>query len=406
MNVIKKDLFVKMSLINLTVVALIGTLMRYKIGFEFPIFSQKYLLHAHSHFAFAGWVTHTLFTLMVFTVSDQIKKPKLFNRLIIANLICAFGMLISFTIQGYGAVSITFSTLSVFVGYVYTYFFYKELNSIPSHPSSPWFKAALLFNILSSLGTFYLAYMMASKNINQSAYLGSVYFYLHFQYSGWFMFAIMGLIIHKLSAFPTFFYNPKLFYSFFTACMPAYFLSILWVDLPWFLFVFPVVAVVLQLYGLILFLKMIRHSAQDMLSKWSFPVRWLLGLALMALIIKLLLQAGSIFPYVSKLAFGFRSIVIAYLHLVLLGFTTLFLLGYMLLEGYISYHKKAIMALVLFSLGVFGNEFVLMVQGVASFGYVLIPYINETLFAVSLFMLFSLIGLVYFYRKIPRNDVL
>ena len=129
MNVIKKDLFVKMSLINLTVVALIGTLMRYKIGFEFPIFSQKYLLHAHSHFAFAGWVTHTLFTLMVFTVSDQIKKPKLFNRLIIANLICAFGMLISFTIQGYGAVSITFSTLSVFVGYVYTYFFYKELNS-------------------------------------------------------------------------------------------------------------------------------------------------------------------------------------------------------------------------------------------------------------------------------------
>jgi hypothetical protein len=126
-----------------------------------------------------------------------------------------------------------------------------------------------------------------------------------------------------------------------------------------------------------------------------------LSLALIALIIKILLQTGSIFPEVSKLAFGFRSIVIAYLHLVLLGFTTLFLLGYMLLEGYISHHKKAIMALVLFSIGVFGNEFVLMVQGVASFGYVLIPYINETLFAVSLFMFFSLIGLVYFYRKIP-----
>ena len=142
----------------------------------------------------------------------------------------------------------------------------------------------------------------------------------------------------------------------------------------------------------------------DILHKWSFSVRWLLGLALIALTIKLVLQAGSIFPEVSKLAFGFRSIVIAYLHLVLLGFTTLFLLGYMLLEGYISHHKNAIISLVFFSIGVFSNELALMLQGVASFGYILIPYINETLFAVSLFMLLSLIGLVYFYRKIPRND--
>jgi hypothetical protein len=131
---------------------------------------------------------------------------------------------------------------------------------------------------------------------------------------------------------------------------------------------------------------------------WTFPIRWLLGLSLVALIIKILLQAGSIFPEVSKLAFGFRSIVIAYLHLVLLGFTTLFLLGYILLEGHITHHKKAIMALVLFSIGVFSNEFVLMMQGVASFGYVLIPYINETLFAVSLFMLLSMIALVYYYK--------
>nr|HMU05017.1 hypothetical protein [Saprospiraceae bacterium] len=111
-------------------------------------------------------------------------------------------------------------------------------------------------------------------------------------------------------------------------------------------------------------------------------------------------------PEVSKMAFGFRSIVIAYLHLVLLGFTTLFLLGYMLLEGHIAHHKKAINALVIFSVGVFGNEFALMVQGVASFGYILIPCINEILFVISLFMLLSLIGLVCFYRKIPRNDAL
>jgi len=114
----------------------------------------------------------------------------------------------------------------------------------------------------------------------------------------------------------------------------------------------------------------------------------------LALIIKLSLQAGSIFPEISKMAFGFRSIVIAYLHLVLLGFTTLFLLGFLLQSGYISKTKSALTALVLFIIGVFGNEFILMIQGIASFGYVLIPYLNELLLFVSLLMFISLVWLI------------
>ncbi|MBK8517869.1 MAG: hypothetical protein IPL55_16775 [Saprospiraceae bacterium] len=117
------------------------------------------------------------------------------------------------------------------------------------------------------------------------------------------------------------------------------------------------------------------------------------------MIVKLALQAGSIFPEISKLAYGFRSIVIAYLHLVLLGLTTLFLMGYMLLSGYIPHIKKALWALVLFCIGVFANELVLMVQGVASFGYILIPYLNEILLGVSLFMLLSLMLLLFSFKK-------
>ena len=57
--------WLKFSLINLLIVALLGLLMRYKIGFEFPFFNQKNLQHSHSHFAFAGWISHTLMVLMV-----------------------------------------------------------------------------------------------------------------------------------------------------------------------------------------------------------------------------------------------------------------------------------------------------------------------------------------------------
>ena len=81
--------------------------------------------------------------------------------------------------------------------------------------------------------------------------------------------------------------------------------------------------------------------------------------------------------------------MIAYLHLVLLAFTSLFLLGYLLLNNYIRQNKVAVMSLIVFSIGVFANELVLMVQGVASFVYILIPYLNETLFGNSLVMLSS-----------------
>ncbi|MBK9565256.1 MAG: hypothetical protein IPO37_08775 [Saprospiraceae bacterium] len=81
--------------------------------------------------------------------------------------------------------------------------------------------------------------------------------------------------------------------------------------------------------------------------------------------------------------------MIAYLHLVLLAFTSLSLLGYLLLNNYIRQYKVAVMSLIVFSIGVFANELVLMVQGVASFVYILIPYLNETLFGISLVMLSS-----------------
>lgn len=399
MELNKKDFFIKAGIVNLTIVALIGTLMRYKIGFEFPFFNQKNLLHAHSHYAFSGWVTHILFTLMVIYLGDHIRSVSLYYRLLTANLICAAGMLVSFTIQGYGAVSIFFSTLSILTGYCFAYFYVNDLKTKPDHPSKPWFKAALFFNVLSSLGTFYLAYMMVTKNLQQHAYLGSVYFFLHFQYSGWFFFAIVGLVIDRFSGFKNFHYQPAMFKYFAAACIPAYFLSILWAKLPWYLYILPVFAVILQLLGLLMLVRMVLRHLFQIRSEWPFAVKWLLGLAFLALVIKLMLQAGSVFPEISKLAFGFRSIVIAYLHLVLLAFTTLFLLGYLLLCGHLPYGKRSVFALVAISAGVFANEFVLMVQGVASFGYILIPYLNETLFGISLLILLSLVLLLSAFKK-------
>lgn len=244
--------WLKISLINLFIVAAIGLLMRYKIGFEFPYLNQKNLQHAHSHFAFAGWVSHTLMVFMVHYLVKKANALKMSNyKLLLAlNLVAAYGMLIFFFLNGYRPVSIFFSTLSILVSYAFAFRFYKDVKLTGSGPAVPWFKASLLFNVLSSLGTFVLAYMMVSKNFDQNWYLASIYYYLHFQYNGWFFFACMGLLIASLAVYGI---NEReikgSFYLFFFACLPAFLLSILWLKLPIWLYTLTVAAACLQLYA-------------------------------------------------------------------------------------------------------------------------------------------------------------
>ena len=272
---INNKFWLKISIINLLLVAVLGLLMRYKIGFEFPFLDQKHLQHSHSHFAFSGWISHTLMVLMIGFLEKRINITdtqfiKKYNFLLIANLICSYGMLISFILQGYGLISILFSTFSIVIACVFTYLYFKDLKLISEEDlSKNWFKASLFFNVLSSLGTFALAYMMVSKNIQQNEYLSSIYFYLHFQYNGWFFFACMGLLISflQLKKAENLFFN-KTFWLFFVSCIPAYFLSTLWLKLPTWIYVLTVLSALVQTITWLKFLYVIIKLKNNFLEKY------------------------------------------------------------------------------------------------------------------------------------------
>jgi hypothetical protein len=238
--------YLKIAFLNLLVVAFLGVLMRYKILYSLPFIDQKNLLHGHSHFAFSGWITQTLMVLLVAYLSKATGKDEFitYKKLLLANLITAYGMLIAFPIQGYGMVSIFFSTLSVFISYIFAFFFWKDLNKIENqNVAHYWFKAGLLLNVFSSIGTFGLAFMMANKIADQTWYLAAVYFYLHFQYNGWFFFTCMGLfyVILPTKIIAT---NKlkRIFWLFALASVPAYFLSTLWMSLPLWVYILVVLA--------------------------------------------------------------------------------------------------------------------------------------------------------------------
>ena len=400
--------WLKISFLDLCIVALLGVIMRYKIGFEFPYLNQKNLQHAHSHFAFSGWVSHTLMTLMVFYLQTKISDLNTVNyrKIIVANLICSFGMLFSFTLEGYGLTSIILSTFSIVVSYIFAYQFWRDLKRIdPDSISVDWFKTALFFNIISSFGTFYLAYMMASKNVDQDYYLSSVYYFLHFQYNGWFFFGAMGLLFGYLNL-------KKSEHSFYIithnllalACIPAYFLSTLWLKLPNWLYVTTVLAAMTQVYAWFRFLLIVLKTRKHSFENYPNFLRYILVFIAFSLSVKLLLQLGSTIPAISQLAFGFRPIVIAYLHLVFLAIISLFLLFYVLSNHLILMTKKIKTGILLFSVGVVLNEMILAIQGIASFSYTVIPYADDLLFGIALLLFFGIgYSAIQVIKKVKNN---
>src|SRR5690242_20438517 len=104
--------------INLFIVSVLGVALRYKATFAFPVLDYKYLLNAHSHFAFSGWITTALFAALLYILTASgVRLSPVYRYQFWLNQLSSFGMLVSFTCQGYGTVSIIFSSLSVLFSY-------------------------------------------------------------------------------------------------------------------------------------------------------------------------------------------------------------------------------------------------------------------------------------------------
>ena len=105
-----------------------------------------------------------------------------------------------------------------------------------------------------------------------------------------------------------------------------------------------------------------------------------------ALTIKLLLQIGSTHPQLSQIAFGFRPIVIGYLHLVLLGMITLFIIGYSISQKVLTMTRTSQTGVLIFVSGVVINELILMLQCVQAMKNESIPSVHYYLFGIALVM--------------------
>lgn len=400
---IKVYQLLKITVFNLFIVSLLGVIMRYKIAFYFPFLEQKHLQEAHSHFAFYGWITNAIYLFIYKILKQTISKNKLagFHSAIIINLFASYGMLFSFLYGGYYWLSIVFSTVALFCSFYFLFIFYKNYKSLETL-SRIWFLGGLLFAVFSSLGVFNLSFMKITHYISQDLYLASTYFYLHFQYNGFFLFSCIGLLINTLENIGAKINSSEIYLTFWLllfSCFLGFGLSVLWLELPIWLYSMIVLSSLVQILANVKILFWVRKNWMLILEKFTPLERFILIFVGVAFLAKVLLQLASTIPAVSQFAFGFRNIVIAYLHLVLLMCITGFLILKLLISKVFRLKKKFVLGIKLFLLGIFLNELVLGINGIFSIKYISLPYSQYVLLGISVFIMLSLLMILMNCKK-------
>lgn len=401
----KKRFWLLTASFYILIIALIGVIMRMKYTFTFPLFEFQYILHAHSHVAMLGWVYTALITALLYKfLPDEGFTSKTYNRIFWLIQISVAGMLITFPIHGYWVLSIIFSSMHIFLTYWFIVKFIKDVRRnrvYNKYPSSLMFiYGGLFFLVLSTLGPFALGYVMATKLPDKNLYNQLIYFYLHFQYNGWFTFGLIGLILSKLETARIFIYTSSTRYAFwllFIANIPAYLLSLLGYTLPYLYIEIGALSAFIQILGVLLFAKTIFTNRKILTSGLSPIAVMLFYIAVYSMLLKFVMQLVSSSPYFAAIVFGNRDIIIGYIHLIMLGFVTCGLFWWFEEKDFFDLDSSLSKAgLFTFLFGFTATEILLFMQILVYYNLMpIIPY-HLLLFILAVTML---AGLTIFWVK-------
>ncbi|WP_038030048.1 hypothetical protein [Thermonema rossianum] len=311
----------------LVVAALIGVVLRLYPFYSFD-FVYKHLLHAHSHVAVLGWLFAGFYLFMVWLfVPETAQVP--FRRLFYAMQLAVAGMLFTFPVQGYGPLSIPFSTLHILLSYVAIYRLVPFIRTAKQAAVLRYGSLlALAFHFLATLGTWALAIVMAKKLKQTPAYDLSIKWYLHLEFQGWFFMAAFVVAAYFLLRQKTKLHGWRIALSLWAlAVLGSYSLYPAW-------------------HGIAIEPLMLVHrfsvAAEMIASIWWFrqiwrnrtylrartPSRLLMAIALLAFAARQCIVAMLWHEPLALQSMGYRSAIIGFLHLMHLGIFTHVLWGW------------------------------------------------------------------------------
>ena len=389
--------------------ALVGLLIRWNFVFPISSFSYKNLLQAHSHVAFLGWgYIATLAIIIQVYILDKSLNLKIYKIFISIITIAVFLMLISFALVGYKSISIVLLSVFGIASYVISYKLLKDLKG--KSIAIKMIRFGIYYYLLSNLATWFLGFVMVTQGKSVLFY-NTIYFYLHFLYNGYFVFVLFGLLfkVFENQNIVISTKNQKLFFIFLNiACIPAYFLSVLW-SKPSILFNYiGFFAALLQLVSLVYLIRIISKVFINL--KWSRFSKLLLKFALISYGLKVGIQVISSFPYIVTNSLALKHyFIIGYLHLFTLGFMSVFIFLLLIQVKKVNLDSKiSKTGIFSFLIGIIGTEFLLFYQGFLILKRINpLKYYNLELFILSVFLFCGLLLIVLpqFFKKQKELNV-
>jgi hypothetical protein len=318
---------------------------------EFPL-PYDHVLHAHSHAAFLGWIFNALLALVQNRLLPP-GAPRVGRRTWWTLQLSAAAMVPAFLAQGYGPVSIAFSTVHMAAAGRACWLLARAPVLPPAARLA--LRVAVAWFAASALAPVALGPLAALGMRDSPAYTLAVYFYIHAQANGWFAFAPLALALG--TAFPVPAHRRGVVLL---ACgsVPTFALAFpAFPDSGW-LQVTGFLGGLLELGGLV-------HLAPALARPAMGPV-WLMRLAWSAFALKCLLQVLATLPALAPFTQQ-RGTALAFLHLIFLGFVTAFLLGSAAGLGWLHAASRRFRAGIGLAIGGFtASEFLLVVPALAT----------------------------------------
>ncbi|MCE7864403.1 MAG: hypothetical protein DYG99_12755 [Bacteroidetes bacterium CHB5] len=292
---------------------------------------------------FLGWVMNVLY--LAFVINYVPATNTRYKKLFVFLQLNLLGMMIAFPLQGYGLFSIAFSTLHTMGIALFTYWLYQDTKHQPISASLWLVRKSLLFFLLSAVGPFTLGPLMATGLAQSPWYYSAIYFYLHFQYNGVFVLGCMSLLFYYLEKRGFSFHAQTAILSFrllVAGTILTYALSVLWTSPGVWVNSMGGIGALIQLASLYYFWKTLQPVLPQLKESLTRLSYYFLYCVWLAYLLKLLLQLLSAWPAIALLAYGNRSYIIAYLHLVLIGVVTFFLIARYMITNRLRLKKTSL----------------------------------------------------------------
>lgn len=374
-------------------------------------FNIRHVTHSHSHIGLLGWIYTILSSLICqYFLRETDRKP--YFILFLCTQFCILGMLFSFPFGGYFLYSIIFSSFFIICTYWFSIFFLKRSKkynfirfsiskSVDVENDKPlslkFVHWGIYFLILSSIGIWLLPVAIVKAGKGSDWYNSALYFFLHFQYNGWFLAVLFGLLVGEIEH-KSLLNSKRLkgaLYNFVIGTIGSVTLS--WVGF----FNEPILYIIGNISGFLLLASIFElYRAYMQLEKPAFLMQMFLLLCMLKTIFMFL---GS-FPWIAEVVLPNREFVISYLHFTFLGVIGFGVLHF--LEKNLHIHFPY-WSLSLYTTAFVGSEILIAYKGIAILCELFVPDNYYLLLIVFSSLFFIAVGYWCYiiFRKVRNKSI-